>query len=127
MKKALLILLIPSILYAATYTHKHNPRRIVDPQDCMWPDHAECYYFDASHTTYMVFNGSTTVSLYVNGQSVASWSYSLTDHYLTLEGNTAYARALFDKYGVKPWKSSSKCWGRTTAYSEFIELAMNEK
>ncbi len=46
---------------------------------------------------------------------------------LTLEGNTAYARALFDKYGVKPWKSSSKCWGRTTAYSEFIELAMNEK
>lgn len=38
---------------------------------------------------------------------------------LTLEGNTAYARALFEKYGVKPWVSSAKCWGRTTAYSEY--------
>lgn len=44
---------------------------------------------------------------------------------LTIEGNTAYARYLFEKYGVKPWKSSAKCWGKTAAYSEFIELAMN--
>ncbi|MEK7634853.1 MAG: hypothetical protein AAB446_00230 [Patescibacteria group bacterium] len=44
---------------------------------------------------------------------------------LTLEGNTAYARYLFDKYGVKPWQSSSKCWGRTVAYSEYKELAIN--
>lgn len=44
---------------------------------------------------------------------------------LTLEGNTAYARYLFEKYGLKPWKSSAKCWGKTSAYSEFIELAMN--
>jgi len=45
---------------------------------------------------------------------------------LTLEGNTAYARVLFEKYGVKPWKSSSKCWGRTIAYSEYKDLAMNK-
>ena len=44
---------------------------------------------------------------------------------LTLEGNTAYARYLFEKYGVKPWKSSGKCWGKTVAYSDYIELAMN--
>lgn len=44
---------------------------------------------------------------------------------LTLEGNTSYARHLFEKYGVKPWKSSARCWGKTTAYSEYIELAMN--
>ena len=45
---------------------------------------------------------------------------------LTLEGNTSYARALFEKYGVKPWISSSKCWGRSTAYSEYkADLAMN--
>lgn len=43
---------------------------------------------------------------------------------LTLEGNTAYARYLFEKYGVKPWKSSSKCWGRTAAYSEYKNLAV---
>jgi hypothetical protein len=46
---------------------------------------------------------------------------------LTLEGNTAYARALFEKYGVKPWLSSSKCWGKTVAYSEYKSLAINEK
>jgi hypothetical protein len=45
---------------------------------------------------------------------------------LTLEGNTAYARALFEKYGIKPWKSSSRCWGRTAAYSEYKDLAMNK-
>lgn len=44
---------------------------------------------------------------------------------LTLEGNTSYARHLFEKYGVRPWFSSAKCWGKTAAYSEFIEgLAM---
>jgi hypothetical protein len=45
---------------------------------------------------------------------------------LTIEGNTAYARYLFEKYGVKPWISSSKCWGRTAAYSSYRELAMNK-
>jgi len=44
----------------------------------------------------------------------------------TLEGNTAYARFLFEKYGVKPWKSSAPCWGRTVAYSEYQELAINK-
>lgn len=44
---------------------------------------------------------------------------------LTLEGNTAYARTLFEKYGVKPWMSSAKCWGKTVAYSQYQkELAM---
>jgi len=44
---------------------------------------------------------------------------------LTIEGNTSYARHLFEKYGVRPWASSAKCWGKTVAYSEFIEgLAM---
>ena len=45
---------------------------------------------------------------------------------LTLEGNTSYGRYLFEKYGVKPWISSSKCWGKTSAYSEYKnELAVN--
>lgn len=43
---------------------------------------------------------------------------------LTLEGNASYARYLFYKYGVAPWKSSYACWGRTTAYSEYKDLAM---
>lgn len=44
---------------------------------------------------------------------------------LTLEGNTAYARYLFEKYGVKPWSSSSRCWAKTVAYSEYKDLAIN--
>lgn len=43
---------------------------------------------------------------------------------LTLEGNTAYGRYLFEKYGVQPWSSSSKCWGKTLAYSQYKDLAM---
>jgi len=45
---------------------------------------------------------------------------------LTLEGNTAYARHLFEKKGVGPWKSSIQCWGKTVAYSEYKELAINK-
>ena len=28
----------------------------------------------------------------------------------TAEGNMAYAKALYDREGTKPWNSSSKCW-----------------
>jgi len=42
----------------------------------------------------------------------------------TIEGNTSYARALFEKYGVRPWKSSFPCWGSTVAYSEYEKLAL---
>jgi len=43
---------------------------------------------------------------------------------MTIEGNTAYARYIFEKSGVRPWKSSAKCWNKTLAYSEYQELAM---
>lgn len=29
----------------------------------------------------------------------------------TLEGNLSYARALYERFGTKPWKYSQKCWG----------------
>lgn len=28
----------------------------------------------------------------------------------TIEGNMAYAKALYEKEGTKPWNASSKCW-----------------
>ncbi|HEY4516274.1 MAG TPA: hypothetical protein VJH67_03760 [Candidatus Paceibacterota bacterium] len=44
----------------------------------------------------------------------------------TIEGNTAYARYLFEKEGLQPWISSSKCWKKTEAYSKYrTELALN--
>ncbi len=43
---------------------------------------------------------------------------------LTIEGNTAYARYIYEKSGVQPWISSSPCWSKSVAYSEYKELAM---
>lgn len=41
----------------------------------------------------------------------------------TIEGNTAYARHLFEKEGLRPWLSSSPCWKKSAAYAEHVELA----
>jgi hypothetical protein len=30
----------------------------------------------------------------------------------TLEGNTAYARDLYERQGTTPWNSSKACWGK---------------
>lgn len=42
----------------------------------------------------------------------------------TLEGNTAYARYLYEKYGLRPWNASSPCWKKSTAYRNYAELAL---
>ena len=31
----------------------------------------------------------------------------------TIEGNSAYARYLFENSGTKPWNASKACWGKT--------------
>ena len=41
----------------------------------------------------------------------------------TLEGNTAYARELYEQKGTAPWSSSKACWGKY----ENKTLAMNTK
>jgi len=30
----------------------------------------------------------------------------------TIQGNTAYARELYEKKGTQPWNSSKKCWNK---------------
>ncbi len=32
----------------------------------------------------------------------------------TVEGNVAFAKYLYNKYGAEPWKSSSKCWSQSS-------------
>lgn len=48
----------------------------------------------------------------------------------TLEGNMAYAKYLYDKQGLKPWKASSKCWSANLAKIEYPSnndhLALNK-
>lgn len=39
----------------------------------------------------------------------------------TIEGNTAYARELYEKQGTQPWISSKACWGKY----ENKDLALN--
>ncbi len=41
----------------------------------------------------------------------------------TLEGNTAYARDLYERQGTQPWSSSKPCWGKY----ENKDLAVNTK
>ena len=45
----------------------------------------------------------------------------------TLEGNTAYARDLYERQGTKPWSSSKPCWGKYLHSNENKELALNTK
>jgi hypothetical protein len=48
----------------------------------------------------------------------------------TLEGNTAYARKLYEKEGTKPWNSSKACWGKyqtaQAGQTENKEIALNK-
>jgi len=41
----------------------------------------------------------------------------------TLEGNMAFARYLYNKYGIQPWSASAKCWKKTVAYEQQIAQA----
>ena len=38
----------------------------------------------------------------------------------TVQGNTAYARYLYDKEGTAPWASSESCWGKTKDAQELL-------
>lgn len=40
----------------------------------------------------------------------------------TIEGNTAYARDLYEREGTRPWSSSRACWGKY----ENKDLAINK-
>ena len=41
----------------------------------------------------------------------------------TLEGNMAYAKYLYNKEGLQPWISSSKCWNKTISGNQ---VALNK-
>ena len=46
----------------------------------------------------------------------------------TLEGNTAYARDLYERHGTQPWSSSKQCWSKSLInQNENNSLALNSK
>ncbi len=42
----------------------------------------------------------------------------------TIEGNTAYARDLYERQGTKPWSSSKPCWGKSQIAQELSNSAL---
>lgn len=45
----------------------------------------------------------------------------------TVEGNTAYARDLYERQGTAPWNSSKACWGKYEDSTTSKNLAVNSK
>jgi hypothetical protein len=40
----------------------------------------------------------------------------------TTQGNVAFAKYLYGKYGVQPWSSSSPCWSATKSGAELAKI-----
>lgn len=62
--------------------------------------------------------GVMQINRYYHADEAENLGYDLH----TLEGNTSYARYLYEQYGVKPWKSSAPCWSKTQAYKNYVTL-----
>ncbi len=50
--------------------------------------------------------GIMQINKYYNGDNAEKLGYDI----YTIEGNLAYAKILYKKYGNDPWSSSGKCW-----------------
>ncbi len=44
----------------------------------------------------------------------------------TIEGNTGYARDLYERQGTRPWNSSKPCWGKYVENPSVKDLAVNK-
>lgn len=76
--------------------------------------------YDRSGAVYRgVVNNKDVGVMQVNEYYHAEAAKKLNLDLWTLEGNTAYARYLYEKEGTTPWLSSSACWSK----SKHAELA----
>jgi hypothetical protein len=51
--------------------------------------------------------GLMQVNAYYHGEKAEELGFDL----MTVDGNLAYAKYLYEKEGTTPWNSSKKCWG----------------
>lgn len=61
--------------------------------------------------------GVMQINTYYHGEDAEELGYDL----MTLEGNAAFARNLYERKGVHPWVHSSDCWKKspsTLAYNQ---------
>jgi len=54
--------------------------------------------------------GVMQINEYYHGKRAEELGYDL----YSLDGNLTYAKYLFEKEGVAPWKASSKCWNKSS-------------
>jgi hypothetical protein len=54
--------------------------------------------------------GVMQINLYFHEEAAKKLGYDVHN----IDDNVAYARYLYEKQGVQPWKSSSKCWSKYT-------------
>lgn len=54
--------------------------------------------------------GVMQINEYYHGDSAKKIGLDIT----SLNGNMAYARHLYEKYGTDPWSASAKCWKKPT-------------
>jgi len=65
--------------------------------------------------------GVMQINEFYHGKTADRKDYNI----YTIEGNTAYARDLYERQGTEPWSSSKACWGK---YQEANKsLALNSK
>jgi hypothetical protein len=60
--------------------------------------------------------GVMQINEHYQGETALKENYNI----YTLEGNTSYARKLYEDQGTKPWDSSKPCWGR------YQDMALNK-
>ena len=67
-----------------------------------------------------IANSDDVGLMQINEQYQAARAKKLGFDIYTVDGNMAYAKWLYEKEGVKPWMSSSKCWNTVSN-----EVALN--
>lgn len=60
--------------------------------------------------------GVMQINQYYHGDS----SKRLGQDIMTLEGNMAYARHLYEVYGADPWSASKPCWSKTSTTNRVV-------
>jgi len=69
------------------------------------------HYDKTGEVLHGVVNGGDRGVMQINEGYHLKTATKLGLDILTLEGNLAYARFLYETQGTRPWSSSSPCWG----------------
>lgn len=109
-------------------TDPENVKRFVEDYFSDIPVMAKIAYCESRNRQYdstgAVLKGEKTpldrgvmqINLYYHEETAKKLGLDLHN----IDDNVAYARYLYEKEGVKPWMSSSKCWSGTS-YSELAK------